>query len=136
MISRTYSQLIKYETIEERYDYLKLPGLVGEETFGVDRHLNQRFYKSSEWKQIRDTVILRDNACDLGISEFPINGRILIHHMNPIKVMDLLVKNLDILDPEFLICSSKRTHQAIHYGDKSLLPYIPKQRMPGDTSLW
>lgn len=136
MISRTYSKLIRYETIEERYNYLKLLGLVGEETFGVDRHLNQRFYKSSEWKKIRDAVILRDKACDLGVSEFPIQGRILIHHMNPIRVMDLRVKNLDILDPEFLICSSERTHQAIHYGDKSLLPYIPKQRIPGDTRLW
>lgn len=136
MISRTYSQLIKYETIEERYDYLKLPGLVGEETFGVDRHLNQKFYKSSEWKRIRDAVILRDGACDLGVSDFPIHGRILIHHMNPIKVIDLRIKNLDILDPKFLICSSERTHQAIHYGDKSLLPYIPKQRIPGDTRLW
>lgn len=133
---RCYSELIKFNTIEKRYEYLKLVGAVGEQTFGVDRYLNQRFYKSTEWKRIRDIVLIRDNACDLGVPGFPIPGRILIHHMNPIKVLDLQVKNLDVLDPKFLISSSERTHQAIHYGDKSLLPYIPKQRKPGDTRLW
>lgn len=136
MILKTYSELIKFDTITDRYEYLKLSGSVGEQTFGVDRYLNQRFYKSTEWKLIRDVVLIRDNGCDLGIPDFPIPGRILIHHMNPIKVLDLRSKKLDILDPKFLISSSERTHQAIHYGDKSLLPYIPKQRKPGDTRLW
>jgi hypothetical protein len=128
--------LISFDSIEKRYDYLKLSGSVGEQTFGVDRYLNQKFYKSTEWKRIRDIVLIRDNGCDLGVLDFPILGRILIHHMNPIKVIDLRVKNLDVLDPNFLISSSERTHQAIHYGDNSLLPYIPKQRKPGDTRLW
>lgn len=133
---RCYSELIIRLTIEDRYDYLKLSGLVGKETFGLDRYLNQKFYKSTEWKRIRELVIIRDEGFDLGILDFPIQGKILIHHMNPIKIRDIRLKNLDILNPEFLISVSERTHQAIHYGNKSLLPYIPKQRKPGDTRLW
>lgn len=133
---RKYSDLKSLSTLESRYDYLKLNGVVGKETFGFDRYLNQRFYKSIEWKRIRDLVILRDNGCDLGIQGFEIHRAILIHHMNPVLVEDIKLRNPDILNPEFLICTSEQTHQAIHYGDKSLLPYIPIPRKPGDTKLW
>jgi hypothetical protein len=133
---KQYSELTKIETIEGRYEYLKLPGILGEKTFGTDRYLNQRFYQLIEWKRIRDFVIVRDDGCDLGVLEFPIQDRILIHHMNPVTIKDLKFKNIDVLDPNFLISTSERTHNAIHYGDKSLLPYVPKQRTPGDTKLW
>lgn len=133
---RTYSELSPLRTIEERYDYLKLPGFVGEETFGWDRYFNQKFYKSTEWKRVRDIVIFRDDGCDLGIGGFEIGGKILIHHMNPMTIKDLKLGNPDVLDPEFLICTSFNTHQAIHYGDKSLLPQVPIVRTPGDTKLW
>ena len=136
MRTRNYSELIKYPTLEERYEYLKLNGQVGKQTFGWDRYFNQRFYHSTEWKHVRDQVIVRDNGCDLGIPDFPIRGKILIHHMTPIWVDDLKRGNPDILDPQFLISVSEKTHQAIHYGDKDLLPYIPIQRKPGDTKLW
>lgn len=134
--NRRYSELKQLNTIEERYDYLKLMGSVGKETFGWDRYFNQRFYHSTEWKTVRDLVIIRDDGCDLGISGFEIRDKILIHHMNPIWIQDLTRHNSDILDPEFLICTSNRTHQAIHYGDKSLLPQVPIMRIPGDTNLW
>lgn len=133
---RCYSELVKQETIEDRYRYLKLAGEVGKKTFGWDRYFNQRFYHSSEWRRVRDLVIIRDNGCDLGISGLEIHSKILIHHMNPIWLDDLKDGNPDILDPEFLICVSERTHQAIHYGDESLLPQKLIQRKPGDTKLW
>lgn len=133
---RSYSEVRLFNTIDERYEYLKLMGTVGKRTFGWDRHYNQRFYHSSEWRKIRDQVIIRDDGCDLGIPGFEIGGKILIHHMNPIWIDDLLSHNSVILDPEFLICVSDRTHQAIHYGDRSLLPQVPSPRYPGDTKLW
>jgi hypothetical protein len=133
---RQYSDLKRLETIEERFDYLKLHGVVGKKTWGWDRYFNQRFYFSTEWKRVRDFVIVRDNGCDLGVPGFEVRSKILIHHMNPIWIEDLKNGNPDILDPEFLIVTSDRTHQAIHYGDKSLLPQVPIERRPGDTRLW
>lgn len=133
---RRYSELKKLTTIEERFEYLKLMGVVGKQTWGWDRYFNQRFYYSTEWKRVRDLVIIRDEGCDLGIPGFEVHSKILIHHMNPIWIDDLKNRNLDILDPEYLITTSHRTHQAIHYGDESLLPKPPVVRRPGDTRLW
>ena len=133
---RRYSDLLDLKTIEDRFRYLKLEGTVGKQTWGWDRYYNQRFYYSQEWKRVRDIVILRDNGCDLGIPGFEIHSKILIHHMNPIWIEDLKTGNPDILDPEFLITTCDRTHQAIHYSDESLLPQIPVERRPGDTRLW
>ena len=133
---RRYSELKKLNSIYDRYDYLKLVGIVGKSTFGFDRYINQIFYRSPEWKYIRRKVILRDNGCDLGIEGFEIHDRILVHHMNPVNVQDITKRNRDILNPEFLICTSLMTHQAIHYGDESLLPQIPIERRSGDTCLW
>ena len=133
---RTYSELVMCNTFEEKFNYLKLNGNVGKETFGFDRYLNQRFYRSYEWKNARKIVITRDNGGDLGDIDRPISGRILVHHMNPISASDL-DSGLDfIIDPEYLISVSHNTHNAIHYGDSELLPkqYIP--RSPGDTKLW
>jgi len=133
---RKFSELRRLNTFEERYDYLRLLGSVGKDTFGFDRYLNQRFYTSLEWKRVRDEVILRDNGCDLGFSGFEIGDKIIVHHMNPILIEDFRDGNQDVLDPNFLICTSPRTHQAIHFGDKSLLPILPIARYPGDTRLW
>jgi hypothetical protein len=133
---RRYSELKLLETIEQRYEYLRLAGVVGKQTWGWDRHINQRFYYSIEWKRARDVVIIRDGGCDLGIPGFEIHSKILIHHMNPIWIDDLKNHNPDVLNPDFLITTCDRTHQAIHYGDKSLLPQIPINRKPGDTKLW
>lgn len=134
--TKSYSVLKEFDSLEARFDYLKLGGHVGKQTFGWDRYYNQRFYHSAEWKAIRNKVILRDNGCDLGIPGFEIADKILIHHMNPIWIEDLRHHNPEILDPEFLICVSSMTHQAIHYGDRSLLPQVPIERKPGDTKLW
>lgn len=134
--TRCYSELRVLSTIEERYEYLKLVGVVGKQTFGWDRYYNQRFYHSAQWKRVRDEVIIRDMGCDLGIQGFEINSHLLIHHMNPIWIEDLHTGNPDILDPEFLITTCDRTHQAIHYGDISMLPQVPIERRPGDTKLW
>lgn len=133
---RTYSELLMIPTFIERFEYLKLDGLVGEETFGFDRYLNQVFYKSKEWRKIRDRVITRDLGCDLGVEGYDINGRILIHHINPISKEDILRRAEWILDPEFLICTSKNTHDAIHFGDGSLLLTAPIERKPNDTCPW
>lgn len=133
---RSYSRLKELQTIKERFDYLKLSGVVGKQTWGWDRHFNQKFYYSTEWKRIRDFVIVRDEGCDLGIPGFEIHSKILIHHMNPIWIDDLTSGNPDILNPEYLITTSDRTHQAIHYGDESLLPQVPILREKGDTKLW
>lgn len=135
-MTRTYSKLITLPDIMSRYNYLKLSRSVGARTFGSDRFLNQDFYKSREWKHIRDFVIVRDKGCDLGLLDFPIGGKILVHHMNPMSLLDVKFRNEDNLNPEFLISSSERTHQAIHYGDKELLPSIPVLRVPNDTRLW
>ena len=133
---RTYSELITLPTFEERYEYLKLGGVVGEETFGFDRHLNQSFYRSREWKSIRDKVIVRDCGCDLGIEGREIHGRIYIHHMNPVMAKDVIEQTKFLLDPEYLICVTYDTHNAIHYGDESLLVVAPIERTKNDTCPW
>ena len=133
---RRYSELRHIPTFEERFEYLKLNGSVGRETFGFDRYINQRFYTSKEWRDIRHYVIARDLGLDLGAEGYGINSRILIHHMNPIVVDDILHKNDDILDPEFLITTCHNTHNAIHYGDSNLLPKPLVERSRGDTKLW
>ena len=136
MIIKTYSDLIKLKTFEERYEYLKLGGIVGKETFGFDRYLNQTFYKTDEWLSIRDHVIVRDNGCDLGIEGREIHSRILVHHMNPITKEDILSRSEYLLNPEYLICTIKSTHDAIHYGDESLLITMPVERRKNDTCPW
>lgn len=133
---RSYDELITIPTFEERYEYLKLNGRVGEETFGFDRWLNQKFYQSDEWKDIRRDVILRDAGCDLGIEDREIVGRIYIHHMNPITVDDIILHSDYLLNPMYLVCTSKLTHDTIHYGDKSLLQEDFKERKPYDTCPW
>lgn len=136
MSIRTYSELITLPTFEERYRYLRLGGIVGEETFGFDRYLNQKFYTSPEWRAVRDIVIIRDNGCDLGMPDREISGQILIHHMNPITIDDILDRSEFLLNPEYLICTIKNTHDAIHYGDESLLIKAPVERRPNDTCPW
>lgn len=133
---RTYSELARLPTFEERYQYLRLSGAVGKETFGFDRYLNQVFYRSPEWKAVRNQVIIRDKGCDLGIQGREIQGRVLIHHMNPITVEDIRARSELLLDPEFLITTVHSTHQAIHYGDKSLLVLAPIVRSRNDTCPW
>lgn len=133
---KTYSDLRRLETFEERYRYLKLGGSLGTETFGFDRWINQRFYKSLQWKTIRNNVIVRDNGCDLGILGYEIYSGLVVHHMNPITPEDFLQGEDWILDPNFLITTSLQTHNAIHYGDESLLPRGPIVREAGDTTLW
>lgn len=133
---RTYSEMIALPTFEERYRYLRLGGRVGEDTFGFDRWINQIFYKDPEWRAIRDEVIVRDNGCDLAIPGREINGIILVHHMNPINKQDILERSKFLLDPEYLICTVKRTHDAIHYGDESLLFKLPIERTKNDTCPW
>ena len=133
---RSYRELNRLSTFEERFRYLKLQGTVGAATFGFDRYLNQRFYRSVQWKGVRDSVILRDNGCDLGVEGYDIFDRIYIHHMNPMTKEDLELGNADILNPEYLICVTQKTHNAIHYGDESLLKVPLKPRNPGDTRLW
>ena len=134
---RTYSELSKLKTFRERYEYLKLDGTVGEETFGFDRYINQIFYKSEEWKRIRNYVITRDNGCDLGIQDRKIvDSVILVHHMNPITKEDIINKNEILLDPEYLITTIKPTHDAIHYGDESLLAEDLVIRSKNDTCPW
>ena len=133
---RTYSQLKRLQTFEERYDYLKLGGLVGEDTFGFDRYMNQNFYRSREWKRVRDEVIMRDNGCDLGVDGHEIRGKILIHHMNPITSEDIHRVSDYLLNPEYLICVTHRTHNAIHYGDERLLVTAPIERTQNDTCPW
>lgn len=135
-IIKTYSELIKLPTFIERYRYLRLTGRVGEDTFGFDRYLNQVFYKSKEWQRIRDKVIVRDNGCDLGIEDREISGKILIHHMNPITDKDILNLTDILLNPEYLICVSHITHNAIHYGDENLLITEPIVRTKYDTCPW
>lgn len=133
---RTYSDLRRLETLEDRYHYLKLNGAVGKDTFGFDRYLNQDFYRSVLWRRARDYVIARDLGCDLGVDGYEIHDGIYVHHMNPMTPDDIKHSNLDILDPEFLISVTLRTHNAIHYGNENQLrkEYVP--RRPGDTKLW
>lgn len=134
---RTYEELSKLKTFEERYEYLKLDGVVGEETFGFDRYLNQQFYKyDPDWKKIRDEVIFRDNGCDLGIEGREINGLVLVHHMNPITKDDILNRSEYLLNPNYLITTIKSTHDAIHYGSSDLLMKDPVVRSKNDTCPW
>lgn len=143
---RTYTELSRLKTFEERFDYLRLNGRVGSETFGFDRIFNQIFYASYDWKSIRDIVIARDNGCDLGVEGFEINPvyingtiykpKVFIHHMNPIALEDIENNSDFLLNPEYLITTTQNTHNAIHYGDKSLLPVLPEERTPNDTCPW
>ena len=136
MIIRTYNELMLLPTFEERFEYLKLSGRVGEETFGFDRWLNQKFYRSAEWKHLRDQVIIRDNGCDLGVDGRDIYGKILIHHMNPISKKDILERTDLLLNPMYLISVTKQTHDAIHYSDDSILMKDPIVRSRNDTCPW
>ncbi len=133
---KLYSELIQIPSFIERYNYLKLDGVVGEETFGFERYLNQSFYHSSEWRSVRDKIIIRDEGCDLGIPGREIVGRIYIHHLNSITRDDVLSRSGVLIDPENLICVSKRTHNAIHYGDENLLMHNPIVRTKNDTCPW
>lgn len=133
---RSYSELMTFETFKDRYEYLHLKGEVGAATFGFDRYLNQQFYRSSEWKRVRESVIARDNGCDLAIPDREIFSRCVVHHMNPIMVSDLEDFNSDILNPEFLITTTPLTHNAIHYGCNLPFTHLPPDRKPGDTIPW
>ena len=126
----------RLKTFEERFNYLKIDGSVGEDTFGFDRYINQRFYRSVEWKRVRDQVIIRDNGCDLGDPDHPIHGRIIIHHLNPIRVEDFNDDPEYLLNPDYLVCTSHNTHNALHYGDENLLPKKWEPRTPNDTCPW
>ena len=136
MRKRCYSELRQLPTFQERYDYLKLAGEVGNPTFGYNRYFNQRFYHSSEWRNVRNEVILRDNGCDLGVNDYEIHGRIYIHHINPVTLQDIETLSDNLLDPDNLICVTFDTHNAIHYGDERTLPKVPLERTPGDTCPW
>ena len=133
---RSYSELRRLDDINERFSYLRLNGQVARETFGFDRYINQMFYQSEEWRQIRRHVIIRDEGCDLGIPGYEIHGHVYIHHMNPMTAADISSGDPRILDPEFLITVTHQTHNAIHYGNESLLPRVFVERRPGDTKLW
>lgn len=135
--NRCYSELITLPTFKERFEYLKLGGRVGRDTFGFDRYLNQQLYqRNPKWKSARDRVIIRDNGCDLGVEGHEIFGKIIVHHMNPITMEDIINERDWIFDPEFLICTIHNTHNAIHYGDERLLIDAPIERSPNDTCLW
>lgn len=136
MSIRTYSELILLPTFEERFKYLQLNGRVGDDTFGFDRYINQNFYKSADWKRIRDQIIIRDNGCDLALEGHEIYGRIIIHHMNPITVKDVELSTEYLMNPEYLICVTHNTHNAIHYGDEKLLMKGPVVRTKNDTCPW
>ena len=134
---RSYSELIKFRTLKERFKYLSLDGKVGIETFGFDRYLNQKFYNSYEWRKLRDKILIRDNGCEMGIEEYPIRGRILIHHMNPLKERDIVELTDYVMNPEYLVCVSHDLHNAIHYGDEEILKrYELIERKPNDTCPW
>lgn len=133
---KTYSELIQLPTFIQRYRYLKLTGQVGEDTFGYDRYLNQILYHSSEWRRFRRDIIIRDNGCDLGCDGYEITGQIIIHHINPITLKDIEQRNPMILDPENVISTIHNTHNAIHYGDESLLMTEPLVRTKNDTCPW
>ncbi len=133
---KTYSELITFPTYEERFRYLQLKGAVGKDTFGYDRYLNQILYNSQEWKCFRDKIIIRDNGCDLACEGYDIHGRILVHHINPIRVDDVVNRNPIVFDPENVVCVTHNTHNAIHYGDESLLVLAPVERTKNDTCPW
>ena len=133
---KTYSELSQLKTFEERFQYLRLNGMVGSETFGFDRYLNQMFYRSQRWKSVRDFVFVRDNGCDLGIEGHDIYGRYIIHHINPITIEDIERESENLIDPEFLITTIHNTHNAIHYSDEGLLITAPIERTKNDTCPW
>ena len=135
-IIRRYTELKRLKTFEERYEYLRLAGIVGEATFGFERRLNQLLYTSSKWRRLRNEIIIRDNGCDLGIEGYDLRDKIIVHHMNPLTIQDVEEVSDDIFNPEYLICVSQRTHNAIHYGDANLLPQLPIERKPNDTIPW
>lgn len=136
MMIRTYSELSRLKTFKDRYEYLRLDGVVGDNTFGFDRYLNQAFYKSKEWKDIRRFVIIRDNGCDLGVEGYEIHTNIIIHHMNPIRQDDILSRTDLLMNPEYLITTTLNTHNAIHYGTEELLATAPISRSKNDTCPW
>lgn len=136
MLTKSYRNLILLPTFKERFEYLKLAGTVGESTFGFDRYLNQRFYQSREWRQFRSKVITRDEGNDMGIKDYPISGTVIIHHINPLSVKDFEEQSDLLFDMNNVICVSHNTHEAIHYGDESLLPKDPIERKPNDTIPW
>lgn len=134
---KSYSEMSQCGTFDERYNYLKLQGEVAGETFGFDRYLNQKFYKSREWKRVRDQVIVRDNGCDMGLKDYPIKGKILIHHINPLSLDEVSNGSPALLDPNNLVCVSHETHNAIHYGDQTIVKdKTLVERRPNDTSPW
>ena len=133
---RTYTELSKLKTFKERFEYLQLNGVVGEDTFGFDRWMNQQFYHSKEWLDIKRQVLIRDEGRDLGLPGYEITGRVLVHHMNPISKEDIIKRSAILLNPEYLICVSKRTHNAIHYGDDRILQPAFVERRPNDTCPW
>ncbi len=133
---RCYTDLIQLPTFKERYEYLRIGGIVGQDTFGFDRYLNQRFYRSPEWKQVRRDVIIRDEGRDLAMEGYELHGNIFVHHMNPISVKDINDVSDWVLNPEYLVCVSKRTHDAIHFGDAKLLTSLPDVRTPNDMCPW
>lgn len=135
-MNRSYSNLIRRSTFEERFNYLRLLGSAGKDTFGFDRYLNQDFYRSREWRQTREFVIVRDEGCDLGVPGYEIHSDLVVHHMNPMTPEDIIHSNPNILNPEFLITTTKQTHSAIHYGDARHTPKSFTPRKPGDTDLW
>ena len=136
MSRRSYRELIRLETFEERFEYLRLPGMVGESTFGFDRYLNQTLYRSVEWRNLRNEIIVRDEGCDLAFPGYEIYDMVIVHHMNPLTVSDIKRRNPKVFDRDGLVCVSHRTHMAIHYGDLTKLPLIFKERSSGDTTLW
>lgn len=133
---KSYRNLILLPTFEERYEYLKIQGVVGESLFGFDRYMNQEFYTSREWRQFRNRIIARDEGCDLGLRDYPIGGRVIIHHINPLVIADFENSSDALFDPDNVICVSDNTHQAIHFGDETLLPSGPLERKPFDTCPW
>lgn len=135
-VIRTYTQLSKIPEFLDRFEYLRLAGRVGQETFGFDRYLNQQLYASARWKAVRDQVIIRDGACDLGVPGYDLGAGIYVHHMNPISAKDILQNHHFVYDPEFLVCTSFNTHNAIHYGNEHGLDTLPIERAPGDTKPW
>lgn len=136
MKNRCYSELLNFITFDDRFEYLKLEGGVGRATFGFDRYINQQFYRSREWEDIRQYIIVRDEGCDLGIIGYEIHVEPLIHHMNPMTVDDIIQKRDWILDPEYLILTTHNTHNNIHFGSKKLYPKVVTDRSPRDTKLW
>jgi hypothetical protein len=134
--NKSYSELIELPTFEERFKYLSIRGIVGCETFGFNRWVNQRFYTSTAWRRLRRDIVVRDSSCDLGILDREIHSRLIVHHINPLTQEDIEYGTRMALDPDNLICTTHDTHNAIHYGDANLLASPYKERRPGDTKLW